>query len=298
MQAERLAREAIARGTTAIRSHADVDTECGLANVEGLLAAREALRAFVDIQVVAFPPSGLLIRPGTLELVEAALGAGADVVGGLEPAGIDRDPVGSLDAIFALAGRYGVPVDIHLHDPGELGLFQIELIAERTRVLGLRGRVAISHAFCLGSADEAQLRSAIELLRENDIAIMTHGPGNRPFPPVARLVAEGIRLFLGSDCVRDTWGPFGNADMLERAWILSYRSNFRRDDEIAWTLAMATTGGADVLGLAGYGLEVGCRADLVVVEGETVAEAVITRAPRALVVKHGRLVAREGRCLV
>jgi cytosine/adenosine deaminase-related metal-dependent hydrolase len=130
LQAERLIRQAVGRGTTHMRTHVDIDTESGLANFEGVLAAREKLKAFIDIQLVAFPQSGLLIRPGTLELVEEALRNGAEVVGGLDPASIDRDPVGHLEAIFGLANRYGVAVDIHLHEPGELGAFQLELIAE------------------------------------------------------------------------------------------------------------------------------------------------------------------------
>ncbi len=228
-QAARIAREGISHGTTHIRTHVDVDTETGLANFEGVLATREALREAIDIQIVVFPQSGLLIRPGTLELMEEALRQGAEVVGGLDPAGIDRDPVGQLDAIFGLAERYGVEVDIHLHDPGELGAFQVELIAERTRALGMRGRVAISHAFCLGQVEEPRYQALEALLVEQNIAIMTHGPGNRLFPPILRLAEAGVRLFSGNDGIRDAWGPFGNGDMLERAWILSYSSNFQPD---------------------------------------------------------------------
>lgn len=297
-QSARIVRQGIGKGTTHIRTHVDIDTENGLENFAGVMATREALKDAVDIQVVAFPQSGLLIRPGTLALIEAAVRDGAHVVGGLDPAGIDRDPAGQLDAIFALADHHGVEVDIHLHDPGELGAFQIELIADRTRALGLQGRVAISHAFCLSMIDEARYQALVALLLENRIAIMTHGPGNRPFPPIDRLSAAGVRLFSGSDGIRDTWGPFGNADMLERAWILSYRSNFRTDGEIALTLAMVTSGGAAVVGAADYGLAVGCRADFVVVDGETPAEAVMNRAPRASVVKSGRVVAVDGACVV
>lgn len=293
-----MAREGIRHGTTHIRTHVDVDTETGLANLDGVLATRETLRGAIDIQVVAFPQSGLLIRPGTLELLEEALRRGAEVVGSLDPAGIDRDPAGQLDAIFALAERYGVEVDIHLHDPGELGAFQVELIADRTRALGLKGRVAISHAFCLGQVEEMRYKALEALLVELDIAIMTHGPGNRLFPPILRLAEAGVRLFSGNDGIRDAWGPFGNGDMLERAWLLSYRSNFRRDEEVEVALRMCTYGGARVLRADQYWLEPGCRVDLIVVDGETPTMAVMERRPRALVLKGGCLVAREGQVLV
>ncbi|MEO6458502.1 MAG: amidohydrolase family protein [Chloroflexia bacterium] len=297
-QSARVVRQGISKGTTHIRTHVDVDTETKLAGIEGVLATRAELRDVVDIQVVAFPQSGLLVRPGTVELMGTALGMGVEVVGGLDPAGIDRDPAGHLDAIFGMADRYGAEVDIHLHDPGELGAFQVELIAERTQALGLKGRVAISHAFCLGQVEEPRFATLVELLVENDIAIMTHGPGNRQFPPILRLREAGVRLFSGNDGIRDTWGPYGNADMLERAWILGYRSNFRRDEEVEVALQMVTYGGADVLGARDYGLGVGCRADCVVLDGETLTEAVMNRAPRTCVFKGGRIVAKDGRCLV
>jgi cytosine/adenosine deaminase-related metal-dependent hydrolase len=102
------------------------------------------------MQLVAFPQSGMLVRPGTVELLEEALKMGADCIGGPDPSVVDRDPVRHLDAIFGLADRYGVEVDIHLHEPGALGAFAVELIVERTRALSLQGRVTISHVFCLG----------------------------------------------------------------------------------------------------------------------------------------------------
>lgn len=297
-QAERLIRQALSRGTTHLRSHVDIDLASGLANFEGVMAAREQFKAVIDIQVVAFPQSGLLTQPGTLDLLEAALKNGAAVVGGLDPAGIDRDPVGHLGAIFALAERHGAAIDIHLHDPGELGAFQLELIAERTRVLGLQGRVTVSHAFCLGMVEPARLERLAALLSEQRIAIMTHGPGNRTFPPIVPLSEAGVPLFTGSDNIRDTWSPFGNADMLERAWLLSYRSNLKRDEEIELTFTMATYNGAAVLGAVDYGLLVGDRADLVLIEGETLTEAIMNRAPRRYVLKNGRVVAEAGRCLI
>ncbi|HLT20923.1 MAG TPA: amidohydrolase family protein, partial [Thermomicrobiales bacterium] len=275
------------------------DTDVGLRCFEGVLRTREELRDALDLQIVAFPQSGMLIRPGTVELMDEALRNGADVVGGLDPATIDRDPKGHLDTIFALAERHDVDVDIHLHEPGELGAFSMELIAERTRALGWQGRVVISHAFCLGGVDEDRLARLIELLLEADIAIMSHGPsGLRPAPAVKRLHEAGVRLCTGNDGVRDAWGPLNMPDMLLRCFILAYRNNLRRDDEIEMVIDIATSSGAGVIGMADYGLEPGRPADFVLVDGETHVEAVIERPPRWLVVKSGRIVAREGECLV
>src|SRR6478609_2739743 len=128
-QSLRLAREFLAQGTTRLRSHVDIDTDAGLRHLHGVLATREALRDVMEIQVVAFPQSGLLARPGTAELLDEALKLGADLLGGL-------------------AARHGKPLDIHLHESGEEGARTLDAILER--VQATRVPVAISHCFCLG----------------------------------------------------------------------------------------------------------------------------------------------------
>ena len=295
VQAERLARQAISRGTLHIRSHVDIDTEIGLRNFEGVMAARSRLKDAVTIQIVAFPQSGVVTRPGTADLLDRAVREGAELIGGVDPAGIDHDAAGQLDVVFGIAGRHGAGVDIHLHDGGEIGASQIRMIAERTRALGLAGKVSVSHAFCLGMVDDAELGKLVELLVDNRIAIMTNAPGDRPMP-LRRLCEAGVTVFSGSDGVRDAWTPFGTADMLERAMLLAYRNGFRTDELLHSTLDIVTRGGATVLGLQGYGLEVGCRANFVVVPGETLGELVVARPTRSWVVSAGRVIARDGHC--
>jgi cytosine/adenosine deaminase-related metal-dependent hydrolase len=298
-QSSKLARMAIAAGTTHIRTFVDIDTDWKLAGFDAVLRTREDFKDALTIQIVAFPQSGMLVRPGTVELMDKALGNGAEVVGGLDPSTIDRDPARHLDVIFDLATRHDADVDIHLHEPGDLGAFSIDLIAERTKALGYQGRVVISHALCLGGVDDAYLSRLIELLLENDIAIMSHGPsGLRPVPSVKRLRDAGVRMCSGNDGIRDAWGPLNMPDMLLRAFLVAYRNNFRRDDEIEMVLDIITHGGADVMGDASYGLAPGCAADFVLIDGENHVEAVIDRPARSLVVKNGRVVAQNGECLV
>lgn len=291
-------RAALAAGVTHIRTHVDIDTEAGLSHFEGVLATQAAFKEALTLQTVAFPQSGMLVRPGTTDLLEQAVKLGADCIGGLDPSTIDRDPVRHLDVVFGIAERYGVEVDIHLHEPGTLGAFAVELIAERTRVLGLQGRVTISHVFCLGQIDDAYLKRIIDLLVENRINIMSLGSGVSEFPPLRRLHEAGVILCTGSDGVRDTWGPYNSVDMLDRVKFLGYRSGFRKDEEVEFLLSIATHGGAKVMGDTAYGLAVGCRADLVVVPGDTPTEAVINLPPRTYVFKAGQLVAAAGKCLV
>ena len=147
--------------------------------------------------------------------------------------------------------------------------------------------------------EPARLEQMIALLLDNDIAIMTHAPaGGIPFPPIRLLAERGVRLFTGSDGVRDTWSPLNTGDMLERAFLLAYCSGFRKDADIELALRMATHGGAQVMGLRDYGVAVGSVADLMLVRAETVAEAVTTHPLPQLVLKRGRVVARDGHSLL
>lgn len=293
-QAERLAFDFLAQGTTRIRSFADVDTEIGIRHVEALIALRERMAGLMDIQVVAFPQSGLLVRPTTIDLLEAAMQAGADVVGGLDPAGIDRDPKGHLDAVFGLATRFGKPLDVHLHEPGELGAFSLELIIERTKALGMQGRVVVSHAFCLGDVAPARATMLYQALAEAGIALATTAPPSRPVPSVKAAQAAGVTIFGGNDGIRDAWTPYGAPDMLQRAMLIGLKNDFRRDDEIALALDCVTEAGARGCGFEAAGLAKGARADLVLLPVETVAEAVVAQPRERLVISHGRIVAQDG----
>lgn len=297
LQSARQIEQSIAQGTTHILSHVDIDTDNGLAGLEGVLATREAWKDLVDIQLAAFPQSGLMSRPGTLALMDTAMAMGCDWVGGLDPYAIDRDPKGHLDAIFGLAEKYGRPVDIHLHEPEEMGALTLSLIFERTRALGMAGQVTISHAFCLGSERERIVRPLLDALAELDIAVITTGASGWTAPSVGQLLETNIRVGAGNDGVQDTWKHYGDADMLERAMFIGLRNRFCRDDEMALALEICTYGGAAVMRSAGYGLDVGCVADLFVVAATGIAEAVARRPVRKLVVKRGRIVSREGKCI-
>jgi cytosine deaminase len=146
---------------------------------------------------------------------------------------------------------------------------------------------------------DARLADLIGKLVDQDIAVMTHGPsGATPVPPVRRLHDAGVRLFTGSDGIRDSWGPLNSGDMLERAFIVAYRNGFRHDADIELCLHMATDWAAGIVGAADYGLAPGCGADLVLVDGETLAEVVCEHARRVLVMKAGRVVAENGRLTI
>ncbi len=285
-------------GITHIRTHIDIDTEAGLKHFEGVMANKERYKHQMKLQTVAFPQSGMLIRPGTVELLEEAVKQGADCIGGLDPSIIDRDPVTHLDTIFDIADRHQVELDIHLHEPGELGAFSVELIIERCKTLSLQGKVTISHCFCLGQIDEGHLNSLIDGLLENQIAVMSLGSGTGNFPPLKKLYEAGVTLCSGTDGIRDTWGPHNSPDMLNRVQMLAYRSGFRKDEDIEMLLDIVTHSSAKVMKDADYGLSVGKQADLVILPGDTPAHAVVEQGNQRLVIKKGVIVADRAQLII
>ncbi|KTT20778.1 amidohydrolase family protein [Pseudacidovorax intermedius] len=297
VQSMRLARAFLAAGTTRLRTHVDIDTQAGLRHLAGVQRTAEALAPWLQIQTVAFPQSGLLGRPGTAALLDAALAEGADVLGGLDPCAIDGDPVRALDLLFDLAERHGKPLDIHLHEPGAMGAFSLGLILDRTAALGLQGRVAVSHAFCLGELPAGEVQALLARLAALDVALVTSAPPSRPVPPLLAARAAGVTVAGGNDGIRDTWTPYGRPDMLARAMQIGLRYNLRRDDEIEQALDCVAAAGARACGFADHGLAAGDRADLVLVDAQTPAEAVVAHPPRRLVAAAGRIVARGGELL-
>jgi cytosine/adenosine deaminase-related metal-dependent hydrolase len=293
-RAGNLIRECVARGTTHLRTHVDIDLESGLAKLEGVLAARERYRDRVSMQIVAFPQSGVTRCPGVLDLLDAAMRNGADLVGGIDPLEIDRDPKGQLDGIFAVAARHGIGLDIHLHEPGEMGLFNVYEICARTKTLGLGGKVTISHGFCLGGIGESKAAAAAETMAEAGVALVTHGAGGLIMPPIEMLRAAGVLVFAGNDDIRDTWSPYGTADLLERAAIIGWKGDFRRDDQVDVAFDLVSAAGAQALGIADYGIKIGSPATLFTISASCVAEAVAAHPGRNLVLSAGRIVARNG----
>ncbi|MBX0301248.1 amidohydrolase family protein [Cryobacterium sp. 1639] len=289
----------VAHGTTSVRSYAQVDVDAGLERLQGVLAAKEAHRDRATVEVIAFPQAGLLREEGSFELLEEAMRQGADVVGGIDPCLLDRDPAKHLDLVFGLAERFDAPIDIHLHEPDQLAKFSAELIVERTRAHGMTGRVTISHGYGLGQLPHDQLVALLEQFAELDIAWATIAPAT-PLPTLL-LAEHGIRLGLGQDGQRDYWSPYGNADMLDRTWQMAFTNNFRRDEDIEHCVAVATVGGRSVLGTAPAlrgqldrpGVAVGDPADLQLVTGETVTSAVMDRLPDRTVVFRGAVVADQ-----
>ncbi|MEU6657893.1 amidohydrolase [Streptomyces sp. NPDC046821] len=291
-------REFVRHGTTALRTHVDVDLGLGLRGIEVVREALDGLGGAIEAQIVAFPQDGVLRRPGVVELLEKAAKAGAHYIGGLDPATIDRDPAGQLDAVFAVAERHGVGVDVHLHDGGELGAFQIELIVERTLRAGLQGKVTVAHGFAVGQVPPGRQQELVAAMGEAGVTMSTVAPLEPPPLPIAALKEAGVVVGLGTDGVRDLWTPYGTGDLLAVATTMARLSRRRDDGGLEAVARMATSDAAGLVGRDVHDLVAGARADVVLVDAENIPDTV-TRAPeRALVVSGGRVVAHQGEVLV
>ncbi|MFB8404649.1 amidohydrolase [Streptomyces sp. NPDC055912] len=299
-RALRLMSHAAALGTRAMRAHADVAPAYGLSGIEGVAEAAAKLAGIVDVELVAFPQHGVVRTPGVAELLAEAAASGLVThIGGIDPAGFDAEGEAAggdqLGTVFALAERYGLGLDIHLHDRGEQGLAPLRDIAARTRALGLQGRVSVAHAFAVAGLSGRALDETADLLAEADIALTTVALSVTTILPFRRLAERGVRVGLGSDGVRDNWSPFGNADMLHRAWLAAWALDLRLDEEFEACFRLAADGGAALLGLPRADLRPGSPADFMLVDGECVPQVVVDLPRRDLVVRAGRVVARDGR---
>lgn len=291
-------REFVRHGTTAIRTHVDVDLGLGLRGIEVVRESLAALGGAVHAEIVAFPQDGVLRRPGVLDLLDAAAAAGAEHIGGLDPASIDRDPVGQLDGLFAIAERRGVGIDVHLHDGGDLGAFQVELMIDRTLRAGLQGKVNVAHGFAVGDVPAARQADLVAAMGEAGITMTTVAPIGAAPLPVHALHAAGVAVGLGTDGIRDLWSPYGTGDLLALTTQLARLSRFRYDEELVTAARIASADAARFVGRDVHDLVVGAPADVVLVDAENVPDAVVRAPRRALVVAGGRVVARDGDVLV
>ncbi|GHI00551.1 amidohydrolase [Neobacillus kokaensis] len=277
-------------GVTHIRTHVNIDTYSGLKNLE---CVRETLQTFSDkltFEIVAFPQQGLL-RSQAGALMKKAMKEGANLVGGLDPGGIDLNIEASLQQMMEIAVEADADIDIHLHDPGQLGLFTIKRLAALTEETGWNGRVTISHAHALADVSLQEVSEAAEILSALEISIASAVPIHRPAIPIPLLHDKGVSIGLGCDGFYDSWSPFGNGDILEKAGRLAER--FRLVDEKSLTQALGfITGGKTTLDQTGKRLwpAIGDKANLVLVDASCSAEAVARRANRHVVIHNGKMV--------
>ena len=180
-------------------------------------------------------------------------------------------------------------IDIHLHDPAELGAFQFDLILDRTERLNLEGRVTIAHGFAIAQVDAVRRRDLLQRMAGLGVSMTTVAPLRLPQLPLHELDEAGVRFAFGTDGIRDLWSPYGTGDLLGIAWQYARSSSLARDDDLTRVMELATSAAAPFVGLDRHAIEVGGRADLVLVDAENIMDVLVRTPPRELVVGAGRV---------
>ena len=297
---------AISMGIGAIRSHVDT-CDPDLKGVTALLEVRDAVKDVLDLQLVAFPQDGVLRDPEAMALTLRALDMGVDIVGGIPH--FERtmeDGAESVRLLCEIAAERGLMVDMHCDETDDPMSRHIETLAFHTQRLGLNGRVAGSHLTSMHSMDNYYVSKLIPLIAEAGvhaipnplINIMIQGrhdtyPKRRGQTRVRELRDAGVQVGFGSDCVMDPWYSLGKADMLDVAFMGLHVGHLSSRADMAWCFEAVTTNSARIMGLEGYGLEPGCKANMVLLQATDPIEAVRLRAHRLAVIRSGRVIARS-----
>ena len=295
---------AVAKGLLAIRSHVDV-CDPRLLAVEALLEVKKRVAPYLDLQLVAFPQDGVLRSPGALPQLERAMQMGVDVVGGIPH--FERtmaEGAESVRVLCELAARIGKPVDMHCDESDDPLSRHVETLAFHTQRLGLQGRVTGSHLTSMHSMDNYYVSKLLPLLAEAQLHVVANPlinitlqgrhdtyPRRRGMTRVPELMAAGLTVAFGHDCVMDPWYSLGSGDMLEVAQMGLHVAQMTSQAGMRQCFDAVTANPARVLGLQGYGLTPGCHADFVLLQARDPIEAIRLRATRLAVYRRGKRIA-------
>ncbi|MGV1800757.1 amidohydrolase family protein [Agrobacterium vitis] len=296
---------AVSQGLLFVRSHVDT-SDPRLVTAEALIEVRERVAPYIQLQLVAFPQDGYYRAEGGVSSLNRALDMGIDIVGGIPhfERTMEEGRL-SLEALCRIAAERGLPVDIHCDETDDPMSRHIETLAAETIRHGLQGRVAGSHLTSMHSMDNYYVSKLIPLMAEAQINvipnplinIMLQGrhdtyPKRRGMTRVRELMAAGLNVSFGQDCTMDPWYSMGSADMLEVGHMAIHVAQMGGLDDKRQIFDALTVNSAKTMGLDGYGLEIGCKADLVVLQAADVFEALRLKPSRLFVVKGGKVISR------
>ena len=298
-------RQAIVSGTTRIRSHVDVDTIGGLMPLRGVVQAARQYADLCEIQTVVFPQEGIIRDPGTAELMDAAMREGGDVVGGMPHWEPDEQAAREhIGICLRLAQRYDADVDMHIDETDDPGSRTLAMLIDATASHGWQGRVTAGHCCAMAAWEDDYAAQVLADAAAAGLRFVTnpatnlllqgradHEPKRRGLPRIKQMLAAGLPVACGQDCVHDGFYPFGTADQLQVALIFCHAAQLSVPSEIDAALSAIRHTAAHVMGVRGYGLEPGCTADLVVLDADNMHEALRLQAVRRWVIRRGSVVA-------
>ena len=291
---------AVARGLLAIRSHVDT-SDPSLLPVEAMLDVQKRVAPYIDLQLVAFPQDGVLRTQGGMDNLKRALDLGVDVVGGIPH--FERtmqDGADSVKLLCELAADLGKRVDMHCDESDDPMSRHVETLAYHTQRLGLHGRVTGSHLTSMHSMDNYYVSKLIPLMAEAQLGVVSNPlinitiqgrhdtyPKRRGMTRVPELMAAGLTVAFGHDCVMDPWYSLGSGDALDVAHMGLHVAQMTSRQGMQQAFNAITHNPAKLLGLEGYGLQAGCNADFVLLHAKDPVEALRLRATRLGVWRRG-----------
>ncbi|MDI6820516.1 MAG: amidohydrolase family protein [Candidatus Hodarchaeaceae archaeon] len=285
---------AVAQGVTHMRAFADTDTKAKLEGVKALLGAKEEFKDVLDLQVVAFPQDGVVRDPGAEELVRKAIEIGADIVGGIPWIEYtDEDERKHIDLMFEIAKEHDKDISMLVDDAGDPGLRTLEMLAVKTIEEGRESRSLAHHARAMCLYPEPYFKKVAALLRRAKMGVVSDPHTGPLHARVKDLIREGVVVALGQDDIADAYYPFGRNSMLEVAFLASHLLWMTTFGEMERLYDMITTNAAELLRIESYGLREGAEANLVVLNAESVHEALMYHEPPTHVISHGKLVGKE-----
>jgi cytosine deaminase len=290
----------ISHGATAVRTHAEFDPAQGFTGFNTIMKLKEEYKDLIDMQIVAFPQEGIFKAPGTEAMMYEAMEMGADVVGGIPYN--DAPANEHIDLIFEIAKKYDKAIDLHQDFADEADNTSIEYLCEKTIKEGYEGRVSVGHLTALHAMEPERLQKVIDLMVQAKINVMPlpatdlHlGARNDKFnvrravTPIRKLRDAGVNVSLGTNNIRNGFTPYGNGDLIQIAMLAIPVGHLGGADDLPTVLPMITENPAKALGLKDYGLAVGKKADLVLLDTKAVATALIDFPERSYVIKNGKI---------
>lgn len=291
----------ISRGTSYVRTHAEFDPLGGFDGFETIMKLKHEYKDLIDMQVVAFPQEGIIKAPGTEEMMYGAMDMGADLVGAVPYNDVSAQK--HIDLVFEIAKKYDKDLDLHQDFRDYYQGQSIDYLARKTIAEGYQGRVSVGHLTSLGAMPDKELEPILELLYEARINVMAlpmtdlhlGGRGDeynvrRALTPIRKLRDAGINVVLATNNIRNPFTPYGNGDLIQVAMLAIPVAHLGGEDDLASVLPMITDNAARALGIKGYGIKEGGRADLVLFDTKNYQNLIIDIPERLKVIKAGKLI--------
>lgn len=298
----------VENGVQHIRTHVDI-TDPELVALKAIVALKEKLNAYIDLQIVAFPQEGILSFPNGKALMEKALEQGADVIGGIPHFEYTREyGVESMRWIIDLAERHGKLVDVHCDEIDDGASRFLEVLATAALEKGIGERVTASHTTAMHSYNNAYCSKLFRLLKKskiNFIALPTENmhlqgrfdgyPKIRGITRVKEIKDAGMNICFGQDSIQDPWYTLGNGKLLRVLDSGIHSCHMMGYEDLETALDLITDNGAKTLNIsANYGIEVGKPANFIILEGSNDVEVIQKQGDVLYSVREGEvLISRQ-----